>query len=198
MPKTLEDLTLYIKGHLGSATIGAEVNNGELSVVVAPASLEKTLRILRDDPECLFTILIGICGVDYPEREKRFEVVYMLLSIRHNYRVIVKVQAAEGQEVPSVTKLFSAAGWYEREAWDMFGIKFSGNHDLRRILTDYDFEGHPFRKDFPLTGYVEVRYDSEKRKVLYEPVKLTQEFRKFDYMSPWEGAEYILPEGEKK
>jgi NADH-quinone oxidoreductase subunit C len=142
-------------------------------------------------------MLVDICGADYPEREKRFEVVYNLLSLRHNQRIRVKVPCGENDIVPSVVGIYSAAGWYERETWDLYGVLFSDNPDLRRILTDYGFEGHPLRKDFPLTGFVEVRYDEEQKRVIYEPVKLTQAFRSFDFMSPWEGARYILPGDEK-
>jgi NADH-quinone oxidoreductase subunit C len=155
------------------------------------------LRFLRDDAELKLDQLVDICGVDYPEREKRFDVVYHLLSMRKNLRLRVKVQTDEETPVPSATALFPTADWFEREAWDLFGIFFADHPDLRRILTDYGFEGHPLRKDFPLTGYVELRYDEEQKRVVYEPVKLTQEFRRFDFMSPWEGANYILPGDEK-
>jgi NADH-quinone oxidoreductase subunit C len=148
-------------------------------------------------PRCQFVCLLDIAGVDYPEREQRFEVVYHLLSPKQNLRVRVKIAADEDTQVPSVVDLFPAANWYEREAFDLYGILFSGHPDLRRILTDYGFAGHPLRKDFPLTGYVEVRYDDEKKRVVYEPVKLPQEFRNFDFLSPWEGTEYVLPGDEK-
>lgn len=159
--------------------------------------LQRALLVMRDDPGCMFKILIDLCGVDYPEREERFEVVYNLLSLKHNRRLRVKVNTDEKTPIPTATDLFSSAGWYEREVWDMYGVKFEGNHDLRRILTDYGFEGHPQRKDFPLTGYVELRYDTEKKRVVYEPVQLQQEFRSFDFESPWEGTEYVLPGDEK-
>jgi NADH-quinone oxidoreductase subunit C len=159
--------------------------------------LERILKFLRDDSACHFEMLIDICGVDYPDREPRFDVVYHLLSISNNLRVRVKLGVAEEGAVPSVTALYSTAGWFEREIWDLYGVYFTDHPDLRRILTDYGFEGHPLRKDFPLTGYVELRYDDEQKRVVYEPVKLTQEFRSFDFMSPWEGAEYILPGDEK-
>jgi NADH-quinone oxidoreductase subunit C len=157
------------------------------------------MTFLRDDTNCQFKMLVDISGVDYPERDERFEVVYNLLSIKLNLRVRVKVSCDESEPVPSIAGVFSAAGWYEREAWDLYGILFAGHPDLRRILTDYGFEGHPFRKDFPLTGYVEVRYDAEQRRVVYEPVKLAQEFRSFDFLSPWEGMtiERLLPGDEK-
>ena len=155
------------------------------------------LRFLRDDPKCRFTVLCDICGVDYPDRPQRFEVVYNLLSMKLNQRIRVKVETDEEQPVPSAIGLFSSAGWWEREAWDLFGIYFADHPDLRRILTDYGFEGHPLRKDFPLTGYVELRYDEEQKRVVYEPVRLKQEFRSFDFLSPWEGMDKILPGDEK-
>lgn len=169
----------------------------ELTLTVSPEQLVPLLTFLRDDIEGQFTQLVDICGVDYPSREARFEVVYHLLSVTKNQRIRVKVLTDEYQPVPSVTGLFPSAGWYEREVWDMYGVLFSGNPDLRRILTDYGFEGHPQRKDFPLTGYVEVRYDMEQKKVVYEPVKLNQAYRSFDFLSPWEGGEYVLPGDEK-
>ena len=170
---------------------------GELMVRVQRNSIVRVLTFLRDDSNCRFRCLMDICGVDYPDREERFEVVYNLLSVGHNQRVRVKLTTDEETPVPSVTGIFGSAGWWEREAWDLYGIYFSDHPDLRRILTDYGFEGHPMRKDFPLSGHVEVRYDDEQKRVVYEPVKLTQEFRSFDFMSPWEGAEYVLPGDEK-
>ena len=152
---------------------------------------------MRDDTQCKFEILLDVCGVDHLGRDQRFDVVYHLLSITNNYRVRVKVPVREGEAIPSVVWIYSSAGWFERETWDLFGIYFDGNEDLRRILTDYGFDGHPLRKDFPLTGFVELRYDDEQKRVVYEPVQLTQEFRRFDFMSPWEGADYILPGDEK-
>jgi NADH-quinone oxidoreductase subunit C len=164
---------------------------------VAPADIARVLTALRDDSQCLFEVLIDICGVDYPEREKRFDVVYHLLSPRRNQRIRAKCETDEDTAVPSAVAVFPAANWFEREAYDLYGILFSGHPDLRRILTDYGFQGHPMRKDFPLTGYVEVRYDEAQKRVVYEPVKLTQEFRSFDFMSPWEGVEYVIPGDEK-
>ena len=161
------------------------------------AAIVKVLTFLRDDVNCQFKLLMELCGVDYPERENRFDVVYCLLSLTQNHRVRIKITASENTLVPSATSVFSSAGWWEREAWDLFGIYFSGHPDLRRILSDYGFEGHPLRKDFPLTGYVEVRYDDEQKRVVYEPVKLTQEFRNFDFLSPWEGVQQMLPGDEK-
>ena len=170
---------------------------GELTISVGVERILDVLTKLRDDPATQMEILIDIAGVDYPERAQRFEVVYHLLSPRLNQRLRVKIAADEGTQVPSAIPVFPNADWYEREAYDMFGILFSGHPDLRRLLTDYGFQGHPLRKDFPLTGHVEVRYDDEKKRVVYEPVKLTQDFRTFDFESPWEGTTYTLPGDEK-
>jgi len=155
------------------------------------------ITFLRDDPECDFICFIDICGVDYPAREKRFDVVYHLLSLRKNQRIRVKLETDAFTPVPSIIEIFPAANWFERETYDLYGVVFADHPDLRRLLTDYGFEGHPLRKDFPLTGFVEVRYDDIQRRVVYEPVKLTQEFRNFDFLSPWEGTEYVLPGDEK-
>ena len=182
---------------LGSQVIASHEAFGESTITVPADKIVEVLTVLRDAPATQMEILIDVCGVDYPEREKRFDVVYHLLSPRLNRRLRVKVQAGEDTQVPSVTGLFPNADWYEREAFDMFGLLFSGHPDLRRILTDYGFQGHPLRKDFPLTGHVEVRYDDEKKRVVYEPVKLTQDFRSFDFESPWEGVKYPLPGDEK-
>lgn len=193
-----DSLQQYIIETIGSSIKCNVTNkNNELQIAIEKDSLCDVLRFLRDDPYCLFVMLISICAVDYVEREKRFEVVYNLLSLKMSNRIRVKLSISDKESVPTVTELFRAAGWYEREVFDMFGIKFSGNEDLRRILTDYNFKGHPLRKDFPLTGYEEVRYDLEKRKVVYEDVKLDQEFRDFDFLSPWEGMEKNLPGDEK-
>ena len=173
------------------------VAHGELSVRCEASSLIKSLTFLRDNTETRFKQLIDLCVVDYPDRDPRFEVVYHLLSHRHNQRIRVKLSTDADDPVPSACAVFSAAGWFEREAWDMYGVYFADHPDLRRLLTDYGFQGHPMRKDFPLTGYVEVRYDDEQKRVVYEPVSLTQEFRTFDFMSPWEGAQYVLPGDEK-
>jgi NADH-quinone oxidoreductase subunit C len=169
----------------------------ELSVRVAPGDIVPFVEFLRDDPRLEFVNLTDICGVDWPQREKRFDVVYHLLSPRQNLRIRVKVMTDEATPVPSLTGLFPGADWFEREAYDFYGILFTGHPDLRRILTDYGFDGHPLRKDFPLTGFVEVRYDDERKRVVYEPVRLAQEFRDFDFLSPWEGTEYVLPGDEK-
>ena len=197
MDQALQDLGDTIRAALPADVTGATVFKGELMIDVPAGSIVKVLAFLRDNQDCLFRQLVDLCGVDYPEREKRFDVVYNLLSLRHNQRIRAKVQTDEFTPVPSVSSIFSCANWFEREAWDLFGILFSDHPDLRRILTDYGFEGHPLRKDFPLTGFVECRYDEVEKRVVYEPVKLTQDFRKFDFMSPWEGAPYILPGDEK-
>ncbi len=193
----LNDLAAYIDSQLGQDVFDVALARGELSLRCRPPSVLKVLTFLRDDSQCQFKALMDLCGVDYPQREERFEVVYNLLSIRQNLRIRLKVPTDENTPVPSVTGLFSSAGWMERETWDMYGIYFSDHPDLRRLLTDYGFEGHPLRKDFPLTGYVEVRYDDAQKRVVYEPVKLTQEFRNFDFLSPWEGAQAVLPGDEK-
>jgi len=193
----LKELADRIMAALPQDVLGCDIKLDELMVTVRGSSIAKVMTYLRDDAACLFKVLIDICGVDFPEREQRFEVVYNLLSLRHNRRVRVKVVTDEMTPVPSLTGVFSAAGWFEREAWDLYGIFFSDHPDLRRILTDYGFEGHPMRKDFPLTGYVEVRYDQEQKRVVYEPVKLTQDFRTFDFLSPWEGMTRELPGDEK-
>jgi NADH-quinone oxidoreductase subunit C len=193
----LADLGQYLEGKLGPALLRSRLAWGELTIVVPSAEILAVLTTLRDDAECLFEVLIDICGVDYPQRERRFDVVYHLLSLRKNQRVRVICEADEDTPVPSVVAAFPAANWYEREAYDMFGILFSGHPDLRRILTDYGFQGFPLRKDFPLTGYVEVRYDDDLKRVVYEPTRLTQEFRSFDFESPWEGTDYVLPGDEK-
>jgi NADH-quinone oxidoreductase subunit C len=180
---------------LGAMVVSTKEEFGEIVITVARDSIEDALRLLRDEHE--YQMLMEIAGADYPSRPERFEVVYMLLSLTKNHRVMVKVNAAENTPVPTVTTLWPVAGWLEREIFDLYGVIFAGNPDLRRILTDYGFEGHPFRKDFPLTGYVEIRYSEEDKRVVYEPVQLTQDLRSFDFMSPWEGADYVLPGDEK-
>jgi len=196
MNTALNEMKEAITDALGDSVLDADCSGGELSIVVKREDIPRVLTYLRDDVNCQFKILVDLCGVDYPEREQRFEVVYHMLSLVHNCRVRVKTRTA-GESVPSVVSVFSTALWFERECWDMFGVPFSDNPDLRRILTDYGFEGHPLRKDFPLTGFVEVRYDDEKKRVVYEPVKLTQDFRTFDFLSPWEGQPPLLPGDEK-
>jgi len=194
MKEGLEEFRDYILQGIADAVHGAtlEILRGDEMVLNVPAKdIANVLLFLRDDLRCQYKILTDICGVDFLDREARFEVVYNLLSIKYNNRLRVKINVAEGELVATATSIFSAAGWYEREVWDMYGVYFSGHADLRRILTDYGFDGHPQRKDFPLTGYVEVRYDEEKKRVVYEPVKLAQEYRTFDFESPWEGTDYV-------
>jgi len=197
MDQVLQELGGYIRDTLGAAIEDTSVRLGQLSVEVRRDDILKVMKFLRDDANCQFSTLLDVCGVDYPDDDERFEIVYHLLSMTHNNRIRIKLRTDEDTPVDSVTPLFSAANWWEREVWDMFGVAFNGHPDLRRILTDYGFEGHPLRKDFPLTGYVEVRYDDEQKRIVYEPVKLTQEFRTFDFLSPWEGVQRMLPGDEK-
>ncbi|WP_428247093.1 NADH-quinone oxidoreductase subunit C [Ferrovibrio sp.] len=193
----LKELGEHIAVSLPNDVSSFRVSLGELTLEAPADRIVNLLTFLRDEGNCQFVQLIDVFGVDWPEREKRFDVVYHLLSLKLNQRIRVTVQTDEDTPVPSITGVFSAAGWFERETWDMYGVMFSGHPDLRRILSDYGFEGHPLRKDFPLTGYVEVRYDNQQKRVIYEPVQLSQEFRRFDFMSPWEGAKYVLPGDEK-
>ncbi len=197
MSEALNDLAAHVKGKLGEAILDSVLVHGELTITVAPADIVEVATFLRDDARCRFVSIIDVCGADYPYREKRFDVNYHLLSPTRNLRIRVKVHADEDTLVPSVTGVWPGADWYERETYDLYGVLFSGHPDLRRILTDYGFEGHPLRKDFPLTGFVEVRYDDEAKRVVYEPVELKQEFRNFDFLSPWEGTDYVLPGDEK-
>jgi NADH-quinone oxidoreductase subunit C len=199
MSDAYRELGEYIAGALGAAVAGTKVALGELTVLIRPQDIIKVTKFLRDDPNCQFKMMVDICGVDYPERAKRFEVVYHFLSLTRNRRVRVKAELGEDEAIPSIVSLHPSAAWFEREAYDMYGVYFTDNPDLRRILTDYGFEGHPFRKDFPLTGYIEVRYDESQKRVIYEPVQLPQEFRTFDFMSPWEGMlqQRPLPGDEK-
>ena len=198
MDLALKDLGDYVAEALPQEVLGTEIEFDELVLKARRELIVKVLTFLRDDVNCRFQQLMDVCGVDYPEREKRFEVVYNLLSLTHNMRVRVKVETDEETPVPSVSGVFSSATWWEREAWDLFGIYFSEHPDLRRIMTDYGFDGHPLRKDFPLTGYVEVRDDDEQKRVVYEPVKRTKELRTFDFLSPWEGVQGVLPgDGEE-
>jgi NADH-quinone oxidoreductase subunit C len=198
----MQDLKDHISASLGEAVNSVDVmsfgdKGSEITVNARRAEIVKVISFLRDDPMCKFASLIDIAGADYPGRDRRFDVVYHMLSMAHNSRIRIKVTTDAESPVPSVTSLFPNADWYEREAFDMYGISFDGHPDLRRILTDYGFEGHPLRKDFPLSGFVEVRYDEERKQVIYEPVDLPQEYRSFDFMSPWEGAKYVLPGDEK-
>jgi NADH-quinone oxidoreductase subunit C len=193
----LTELGDVVAGAFPNDVTAVRVWADELTVSARASAIAKVLTFLRDDTNCQFKLLVDICGVDYPDREQRFDVVYHLLSLKHNQRVRVKVATDEATPVPSVTSVFSAAGWYERETWDLYGVYFSDHPDLRRILTDYGFDGHPLRKDFPLTGHVEVRYDDEQKRVVYDKVKLTQDFRTFDFLSPWEGMVRPLPGDDK-
>ena len=195
--EALNDQMAYLQEQLEGRLDGATIQFGELTLSVPRAEIVDVIRLLRDNSQTVFSCLIDLCGVDYPERRERFDVVYHLLSPRENMRIRVKITVGEDDAVPSITSLFPAAEWYEREAYDLYGIIFSGHPDLRRLLTDYGFEGHPLRKDFPLTGFSEVRWDDEQKRVVYEPVALRQEFRNFDFLSPWEGTEYVLPGDEK-
>ncbi|WP_010298325.1 NADH-quinone oxidoreductase subunit C [Candidatus Odyssella thessalonicensis] len=183
----LDHLTTVVQEALGPDLIKAQQYKDELTIETYAGSIVRVLTILRDHPNCLFRILLDVCGVDYPDDHKRFRVVYHLLSIELNLRIRVKVALVEGMDIPSVSGVYNSANWYERETFDLYGIIFSDHPNLRRLLTDYEFQGHPLRKDFPLTGYVEVRYNEEKHKVIYEPVSLAQDYRNFDYLSPWEG-----------
>ncbi|HET7409156.1 MAG TPA: NADH-quinone oxidoreductase subunit C [Paracoccaceae bacterium] len=197
MADALDELGEMIAAAQADAVLGHRLAVDELTVQATVSGLRRLITYLRDNAACGFTTLIDITGVDFPERDDRFDLVYHFLSMPQNQRIRVKVAVAEDEMVPSISDLFASADWYEREVFDMFGIMFSGHPDLRRILTDYGFRGHPLRKDFPTTGYVEVRYDETRKRVVYEPVTLVQEYRAFDFMSPWEGAEYILPGDEK-
>ena len=193
----LEALAAHVARELGAAVLSHAVRFGELTVIVQREAIVTVVEFLRNDDRCRFISFIDICGVDHPERDERFDVVYHLLSPTANLRIRLKVTTDDATPVPSIAGVFPGADWFEREAYDLYGILFSGHPDLRRILTDYGFDGHPLRKDFPLTGFVEVRYDEERKRVIYEPVKLAQEFRNFDYLSPWEGTDYVLPGDEK-
>ncbi len=197
MDETLRDLGESIAAARGDAVGEWHIAFGELTLTVSATALVGLMRFLRDEPSLAFVNLTDVCGVDWPQREKRFDVVYHLLSPTQNVRIRIKVTTDEDTPVPSITSMFPGADWFEREAYDLYGILFTGHPDLRRILTDYGFEGHPLRKDFPLTGFVEVRYDDERKRVVYEPVRLAQQFRDFDFLSPWEGTEYALPGDEK-
>ncbi len=193
----LNETAAHLSQSMAADVLSAEVVRGELVVVVQRASIVSVVKFLRDDAKCQFTQLLDICGVDYPEREERFDVVYHFISMTRNERIRLKVTTGEETPVPSITSIYACADWFEREVWDMYGVFFSDHPDLRRILTDYGFDGHPQRKDFPLTGYVEMRYDEEQKRVIYEPVKLVQDFRTFDFLSPWEGMQSLLPGDEK-
>jgi NADH-quinone oxidoreductase subunit C len=197
MDETLHKLAAHLGECLCAKLLASEVALGELSIEVGRDDIPEVIALLRDYPLCRFGCLIDICGVDYPEREERFDVVYHLLSPWLNQRVRVRTKTDAANPVPSIVSLFPAADWFEREAYDLYGILFAGHPDLRRLLTDYGFQGHPQRKDFPLTGFVELRYDDELKRVVYEPVKLMQEYRSFDFLSPWEGMDTAIPGDEK-
>ncbi len=197
MAVDLEALSTLAQAAVGDALVEAKIATGEVTLTVQRGRIVDVLTRLRDAADLQFEVLLDIAGVDWPAREERFEVVYHLLSMRKNLRLRVKLSTNETEPVPSVIRVFPTANWLEREAYDMFGILFSDHPDLRRILTDYGFDGYPLRKDFPLTGFKEVRYDDEQKRVVYEPVRLTQEFRQFDFESPWEGVDYVLPGDEK-
>ena len=197
MSEALYDLSAYLRERLGAKVADATIAYGELTLTVEPADIVDVLTFLRDDAQCQFVSFIDISGADYPARERRFDVLYHLLSPRQNLRIRVKVQTDEETPVPSATAVYAGAEWFEREVFDLYGVLFSGHPELRRILTDYGFEGHPLRKDFPVTGFVEVRYDDELKRIVYEKVELKQEFRNFDFLSPWEGTDYVLPGDEK-
>ncbi|WP_019995318.1 NADH-quinone oxidoreductase subunit C [Aureimonas ureilytica] len=194
---SMSELSDFLGEALGDKLVEAKIAYGELTIEVRPADIVETVTFLRDNSQCQFKCFIDVAGVDYPNRVDRFEVVYHFLSLHLNQRIRVKVVTNEDRPVPSIFGVFPGADWFEREAYDLYGILFTGHPDLRRILTDYGFEGHPLRKDFPLTGFVEVHYDEELKQVVYEPVQLRQEFRNFDFLSPWEGTDYVLPGDEK-
>lgn len=196
--QALADLGEYVASIIADDLHKTEVVHGELTITISSAAVARVMAFLRDDPSCKFQMLMDITAVDWPDRDPRFDVVYNLLSIGHNQRIRVKLQTDEETPVASIIALFPAAGWYEREIWDLFGIPFSDHPDLRRLLTDYGFEGHPLRKDFPLTGFVELRYNEDQKRVVYEPVSLTQEFRSFDFLSPWEGMTNVMLPGDEK
>lgn len=197
MTEELKELGEHIAASIDNDIRGWRVEHGELTVDARADRIAQVMLFLRDDSLTRFLVLIDLCGVDYPQRARRFDVVYHLLSMHNNTRIRVKAQIGEDETIPTITDVHPCADWFEREAFDMYGIVFSGHPDLRRILTDYNFDGYPLRKDFPLTGHVEVRYDDQQKRVVYEPVQLVQEYRNFDYLSPWEGAQYVLPGDEK-
>ena len=197
MDETLDTLGRTIADALPASVTGYAIARHELTVQAQAADIVAVMRFLRDDPRCLFWSFIDVTAVDWPGRDQRFDVVYHLLSPKHNVRVRVKIEVDEATPVASIIEVYPGADWFEREAYDLYGVIFTGHPDMRRLLTDYGFEGHPLRKDFPLTGFVEVRYDDQEKRVVYEPVRLNQEFRKFDFLSPWEGADYPLPGDEK-
>lgn len=193
----LAELAAYLEGKRAAAVMATEVAFGELTVTIQPAHLESFVQFLKEDAACRFSSLVDITAVDHPDSDPRFTLVYHFLSMYQNQRIRVKMAVADGAITPSICAIHPAANWFEREVFDMFGLMFSGHPDLRRLLTDYGFRGHPLRKDFPTTGYTEVRYDEAQKRVVYEPVSLVQEYRQFDFLSPWESAQYVLPGDEK-
>jgi NADH-quinone oxidoreductase subunit C len=197
MEEILRELGEHVTQALPGAVTGYALTHGELTLQAEAGKIVKVTQFLRDDPKCQFFSFVDVCGVDWPARAKRFDVVYHLLSPKRNLRVRIKVETDEDTPVPSITGVFPGANWFERETYDLYGVLFTGHPDLRRLLTDYGFDGHPLRKDFPLTGFVEVRWDDSLKRVVYEPVRLAQEFRNFDFLSPWEGTDYVLPGDEK-
>jgi len=198
MSDALNELGAHIESKRADCVLAWDLTHGELNVDVAPSNIAGFVEFLKTDPTCRFSTLVDVTAVDYPDRAKRFDVVYHFLSMYQNHRIRLRVSIRQDDMVPSIVDVHPSANWFEREVFDMFGILFSGHPDLRRILTDYGFRGYPLRKDFPTTGYTEVRYDEAQKRVVYEPVSLVQEYRQFDFMSPWEGAEYILPGDEKE
>lgn len=197
LDEALDELGQHLAARLGDAVIGREITHGELTLTVQPQRILSVVEFLKADPTCAFSTLVDITAVDWPGRDARFDVVYHFLSMYRNHRIRLKAALPEGEMMPSILTVHPSADWFEREIFDMFGIIFSGHPDLRRLLTDYGFRGHPLLKDFPTTGHVEVRYDEVQKRVIYEPVSLVQEYRQYDFMSPWEGAEYILPGDDK-
>ena len=197
MNEALDKLGEAIAGAQAGSVLGHKVANGELTLTAVARDIVKVATFLRDDERCQFWSLVDVTAIDWPGRVSRFDVVYHFLSPKQNRRIRVKVEVDDGTPVPSIIEVFPGANWFERETYDLYGVLFTGHPDMRRLLTDYGFEGHPLRKDFPLTGFVEVRYDDEQKRVVYEPVRLTQEFRSFDFLSPWEGPDYALPGGRK-
>ena len=197
MTEALKELGTHLEMKRTDCVLSWEVSNDELTVTIAPSSVVSFIEFLKTDGTCQFSSLVDITAVDYPQRSKRFDVIYHFLSMYQNHRIRLRVQIREDEMVPSIIDVHPSSNWFEREIFDMLGILFTGHPDLRRILTDYGFRGHPLRKDFPTTGYTEVRYDEVQKRVVYEPVSLVQEYRQFDFMSPWEGAEYILPGDDK-
>jgi NADH-quinone oxidoreductase subunit C len=197
MDEALHQHAETIADALKGSLLGRSIQNGELTITIEPGDIVAAVKVLRDDERCQYFSIIDVTAIDWPSRERRFDVVYHFLSPSHNRRIRVKIEVGESTPVPSIIEVFPGADWFEREVYDLYGVPFTGHPDMRRLLTDYGFEGHPLRKDFPLTGFVEVRWDEEQKRVVYDPVRLAQEFRNFDFLSPWEGPDYLLPGDEK-